>query len=128
MDRVSHELMVGAFETGTFHYKGLLARTVHHPHGSFPIELDGNEYLDAAIPMSLPRGLDSDYLNESNATLCRSVMGCIGYCSPCSMASAFRPELAGEASIMGRSFMRSTVFYAKKANATLAWAQQPENR
>jgi hypothetical protein len=48
----------------------------------------------------------------------RSVVGCIGY-----IASAFRPDLVLEASLLSRAFARPTVRDADKANATLQWAQ-----
>jgi hypothetical protein len=42
------------------------------------------------------------------------------------MASAFRPDLSLEASLLSRAFIDPTTFDARKANATLLWAQ--ENR
>jgi hypothetical protein len=81
MDAVADDLKVGARERGTFHYKGLWVSTIY-PHDSklpFEIAVDGDEYLDSALPMPLPAGLgDDDRLAPVDATNYLSVVGCIG--------------------------------------------------
>jgi hypothetical protein len=126
MDRVAEDLKVGNKEQHTFHYKGLRISTVFRqtdPTGLFEIILDGDEYLDSTIPMKLPAGLmDDDRLSPADASNYRSVVGCIGY-----MASAFRPDLSLEASMLGRTFMEPTLRHARKANAVLAWQRSSDS-
>jgi hypothetical protein len=123
MDKVAEDLKVRSKEQGTFQYKGLRISTVYHQNdiaGGFEIVVDGDEYLDSTIPVALPIGLvDDDRLSPADASNYRSVNGCIGY-----MASAFRPDLSLEASMLGRTFMEPTLRHARKANAVLAWAKE----
>jgi Reverse transcriptase (RNA-dependent DNA polymerase) len=123
MDSVAEDLKIGSKEQNNFHYKGLRISTVYAKEKKlFHIVVDGDEYLDATIPMKLPAlSSDSAHLPPLHASLYRSVVGCIGY-----MASSFRPDLSLEASLLSRSFSQPTLFDARKANATLIWAK--ENR
>jgi hypothetical protein len=118
MNDVALNLKVGSKETGTFHYKGLRVTTIQ-TNDVFEIVVDGDEYLDSTVPMVLPSGLHDDaMLPPADITNYRSVAECIGY-----RASAFRPDLALEASLLGRSFVTPTVRNARKANSVLEWAK-----
>lgn len=61
--------------------------------------MDGNNYLDAVIPMDLPEGKMDKALNTADTQLVHSVDGSIGY-----MATAFRPKLSTDSSMLGRHF------------------------
>jgi hypothetical protein len=122
MDAVARDLKVGSKEKGNFHYKGLRISTIF-PNGdrnlSFDVVVDGDEYMDSTLPMPVPLGLNDDnHLAPRDSANFRSVVGCIGY-----MASSFRPDLALEASILGRTFVTPTLRDARKANAILSWAK-----
>jgi hypothetical protein len=120
MDSVAEVLKIGSKEQINFHYKGLRISTVFKTDTtSFSIVVDGDEYLDATIPMELPSlSDDSVHLPRLHTSYYRSVVGCIGY-----MASSFRPDLSLEASLLSRSFDQPTLTDARKANATLHWAK-----
>jgi hypothetical protein len=62
---------------------------------------------------------DSSFLAPADVTNYRSVARCI-----CYMASAFRPDLALETSLLGRVFQKPKVRDARKANAILSWAKE----
>lgn len=131
MSKVGERLQIGAhssadtLEDGAFYYKGLKIQTIWKQNdrinGSFEIVLDGNEYLDAVLPMKVPSGENESRLDAEQMTEFRSVAGCLGY-----MATSFRPELSVEGSILGRHFMSPSIASAKKANAALQFAK--ENR
>jgi hypothetical protein len=120
MDFVAKDLKIGSKEEPNFHYKGLRVSTIFGKETEyFVVSVDGDEYLENTLPMELPQlGQDAEYLSPKDATNYRSVAGCIGY-----MASAFRPDLSLEASLMGRTFLRPTLYDARKAHATLQWAK-----
>jgi hypothetical protein len=80
--------------------------------------VDGDEYLDSAIELSLPKRSSSENLAPSAIADFRSVVGCFGY-----IASAFRPDLSMDPSLLSRDFVAPTIKDAGKANATLAWAK-----
>jgi hypothetical protein len=83
MIAVSKDLKIGSKETGNFHYKGLRVSTVYSRDfeaKSVEIIVDGDEYLDSTLPMSVPSVLcDGDLLPPADVTNYRSVVGCIGY-------------------------------------------------
>jgi Reverse transcriptase (RNA-dependent DNA polymerase) len=122
MDEVAKDLKMGSVERCNFHYKGLRITTVDRQAngtGFFEIVVDGEEYLDSLLPMDIPTGNGEDLLTAQDATNYMSVVGCINY-----VASAFRPDVAVEASVLGRAFARPTIRDAKKANATLEWIRR----
>jgi hypothetical protein len=118
MDAVAVDLKVGSREQDNFHYKGLRV-TTDRTQEPFEIIVDGNEYLDSTVPMPIPKdAVDGDSLSPADASLFRSVVGCIGY-----MSMAFRPDLALETSLLGRVFSAPSVLHARKANSILNWAK-----
>jgi hypothetical protein len=118
VDAVARDLKVGSKEEQNFHYKGLRVSTIWKDD-IFEIVVDGDEYLDSAIAMTIPGGLTEDtVLAPQSATDFRPVAGTIGY-----VASAFRPDLSLEASLLGRVFSTPTVRDARKANSILEWAK-----
>lgn len=131
MSKVGERLQIGAHSSadtlkdGAFYYKGLKVQTIWSQNdrinGKFEIVLDGNEYLDAILPMNVPSGENDSRLDAKQTTEFRSVAGCLGY-----MATAFRPELSVEGSVLGRHFLSPSIASAKKANAALQFAK--ENR
>jgi hypothetical protein len=109
MDAVAPDLNVGSNKVDNFHYKGLRVSTLWLKD-RFEIVVDGDEHLDAVIPMAIsPTFSDDDTLSPIASTQYRSVAGCIGY-----MASAFRLNLALEASLLRRSFAIPTARDARK--------------
>lgn len=126
MTKVGERLQIGSHETadteeGSF-YKELRVSILHHEAGElrekFEIVLDENDYLDSVLTMEVPTGKDDVALGPLEAKNFRSVAGCVGY-----MASAFRPDLSVETSILGRDFFAPTILSAQKANAVVLFAQ-----
>jgi hypothetical protein len=98
-------------------YKGLRVSAVSRAGGGpgeFEIVVDGDEYVDSALPMTIPSGPWDADLAPAAPTDFRSVAGCIGY-----VVSFFRPDLSRDASLLSRTFTRPTVNDAVKENATL---------
>jgi hypothetical protein len=119
MDAVAISLKIGSKEESNFHCKGLRISTRFGKDGStFEIVVDGDEYLDSTVAMSLKSYDGQSFISPVDFTNARSVAGCLGY-----MASSFRPDLSFEASLLGRSFARPTLFDTRKANVILAWAK-----
>jgi hypothetical protein len=114
MEDVEKDLKLGSVEHSNFHYKGLRISTVSSRGShddSFEIVIDGDEYLDCLLPMEVPAGNGDERLVPSTAVDFMSVVGYINY-----VASAFRPDVALEASILGRAFVHPTIRDARKAN------------
>jgi hypothetical protein len=85
----------------------------------FEIVVDGDEYLDSVVTMTVPEGKPDESLSPSAATDFRSVVGCLGY-----IACSFRPDISLEASLLSRRFAQPAVRDAEKANPTMKWSQK----
>lgn len=103
MDKVGAPRKVGTREKDNLHYKGMRLTTIWpsrvETQGEFYFIIDGDEYLDAALPMEIPEGKDVLRLEPKGTTHFRSVAGCVGY-----RANAFCAELSLECSMLDRRF------------------------
>lgn len=113
---------IGCLKSRWFFSKGLQVQILIHDRGElsgkFEIVLDGNTYLDAVLQMPLPSTPLEALLNASDTKLFRTVARSIGY-----TATAFRPEMSAQSSVLGRTFITPTQKDAKKANAVIAFAK-----
>lgn len=121
MDQVSSELLVGSKEEENFHYKGLRYSTVYQKDGTFEVHVDGAEYVDALEFGEESGGPDDERLSPKDAIAYRSCAGCVGY-----VASSFRPDVAVECSILGRTFMNPTNWDMRKVNNVLKYIKKEQ--
>jgi hypothetical protein len=121
MDQVSEELLVGSREEENFHYKGLRYSTVYLADGTFEVRVDGAEYIAALVLGAEPTGPDDAPLSPSAAVDYRSCAGCVGY-----VASSFRPDVAVECSMLGRTFTNPTNWDMRKVNNVLRYIKQEQ--
>jgi hypothetical protein len=103
INAVSKDLNIGSKETGSFHFKGLRVSTVHSRDFEAKyldeIIVDGDEYLDSTLPISVSSGLcDEDLLPPADITKYRSDWVVLGIWH---MEIAFRLGLTLEASLLG---------------------------
>lgn len=126
MENVCCHLKVGSREQSNFYYKGLRVKTIWvlgiENSWTFYVTLEGDEYLEAAMTVNVPKGYPSQRLNPADTTNFRSVAGCIGYCS-----NSFRPDLSLECSMLGCLFFEPTIANAILAKAVLDWAKENRN-
>jgi Reverse transcriptase (RNA-dependent DNA polymerase) len=119
MSNIGETLAVGSHDTSNFRYKGLLVSTVFKDEQTvFEINVDGDDYLASCRTMDVPLGEDTDLLPPQSMPDYRSVVETIGYES-----SEFRPDLAWETSLLSCQFVTPNILDAKRANATLQYAQ-----
>lgn len=125
MTKVSEVMALGTeefSEEGPFIYAGLRISAISITKGAhkgiFSFDVDGDQYLNAALCMDGPNGHDDDFLAPGCIFQFRYVAGTVGYIS-----CEFRTDLSIECSTLSQRFLNPTIGDAKKVNATLAWAK-----
>jgi hypothetical protein len=108
-------------EEENVHYKGLRYGPVYQRDSTFEVPVDGAEYVDALEFGEESGGPDDERLSPKDAIAFRSCAGCVGYVAP-----GFRPDVAVECSILGRTFMNPTNWDMRKVDNVLEYIQKEQ--